>query len=169
MERFESISVRESPWAQSCADRPEGSGAALQQARLADADARGGQAQGVRDREGEVVTSFLIPIRRVREDALPENIHYEDTGCEAAPRCLDCPLLRCRYDEPGGLRGLLNRDRDRRIAELGSTSGGRVPVDELAGRFGLSRRTVFRILAKGRRRRAPVRSGAVGLRSEAPA
>ncbi len=117
--------------------------------------------------DGGRVASLVIPIRRVRDDALPENIHYEDTGCEAAPRCLECPLPRCRYDEPGGLRGLLNRDRDRRIAELQSASGGRVPVDELAGRFGLSRRTVFRILAKGRRRRAPVGSATMGLRSEA--
>ena len=40
----------------------------------------------------------------VREDALPENQDFRDTGCSLSPRCLDCPLPRCRYDEPGGAR-----------------------------------------------------------------
>ena len=113
-------------------------------------DERGG-ALGVTGRElgdapRHASAPVLVSLRRVREDALPENIDYEDTGCEAAARCLECPLPRCRYDEPGGLRGLLNRDRDRRIAELRQRR--RVPVDELAGRFGVSRRTVFRILKR---------------------
>jgi hypothetical protein len=40
--------------------------------------------------------------RRVRSDTLPEHLAYRDAGCELAPRCLRCPLERCRYDEPGG-------------------------------------------------------------------
>jgi hypothetical protein len=143
MERFGSISAAEAVWS-----GPTGS-------------AGGGRA-----------ASLVIPIRRVRDDALPENIRYEDRGCEVAPRCLECPLPRCRYDEPGGLRGLLNRDRDRRIAELRSASGGRVPVDELAGRFKVSRRTVFRVLRKtaaslresGRAKGLSRRTGRAGAR-----
>lgn len=30
----------------------------------------------------------------------PIKMHYRDTGCSLAPRCLECPLPRCRYDEP---------------------------------------------------------------------
>ena len=35
---------------------------------------------------------------------LPEDIEYVDDGCEAAPACLSCPLIRCRFDSHGGLR-----------------------------------------------------------------
>jgi len=82
-------------------------------------------------------------MRLVRSDALPESLEYIDDGCDVHPECLSCPLPRCRYDEPGGLRALLNSDRDRQIIEL-RTAG--VSVDQIAGRYALSRRTVFRIL-----------------------
>ena len=29
----------------------------------------------------------------------PRIEHYEDTGCEVADSCLDCPLPRCKYDD----------------------------------------------------------------------
>ena len=86
-----------------------------------------------------------IPITvRVRADALPEFTRYRDDGCDIHPNCLTCPLPRCRYDEPGGLRALVNAHRDREIVELRLSGAG---VGELAGRFGLSRRSVFRILS----------------------
>ena len=47
--------------------------------------------------------------RKVRTDALPEHITYQDTGCELAPSCLTCPLERCQYDDPVGARKLLER------------------------------------------------------------
>ena len=88
----------------------------------------------------------VIPLRKVREDALPENINYMDTGCDVWRRCLTCPLPRCRYDQPGGIRRLLNQARDRRISELKREQA--LPVDDLARHYGLSRRSVFRILRK---------------------
>ncbi len=83
------------------------------------------------------------PLGRVRADALPEFTRYRDDGCDVHPTCLSCPLPRCRYEEPGGLRALLNEYRDRQIIRLRRKG---VPVEELAGRFGISRRTVFRVL-----------------------
>lgn len=80
---------------------------------------------------------------RVRSDSLPEQTRYRDDGCEVSPSCLDCPLPRCRYEEPGGLRGMINGYRDRQIVE--SRLNGE-PVETLAERHGLSRRTIFRIL-----------------------
>ncbi len=80
---------------------------------------------------------------RVRADSLPEHTRYRDDGCEVNPSCLTCPLPRCRYEEPGGLRGLINGYRDRQIVELRLQGA---PVHEIAERFALSRRTVFRIL-----------------------
>ncbi len=80
---------------------------------------------------------------RVRGDSLPEKTGYQDDGCEIHPECLTCPLPRCRYDEPGGLRGLINSLRDSQIVAL-RTRG--TPVEEISEQFGVSRRTVFRIL-----------------------
>ncbi len=93
------------------------------------------------------------PLKRIREDALPENLDYPDAGCELAARCLTCPLPRCKYDEPGGARRLLLEARDRRIAALGRA---RVPAAEIARRFGLSRRSVFRVLQQAREANQPV-------------
>lgn len=87
----------------------------------------------------------LLPLRRVREDALPEHTRYRDDGCDVHPHCLTCPLPRCRYDEPGGVRALLNAYRDRQIVGLRRDG---LTVDELARRFRISRRTVFRVLGK---------------------
>ncbi len=82
--------------------------------------------------------------RVARQDALPERVEYRDRGCDIFPSCLSCPLPRCRYDEPGGVRALLNRERDREIRRL--RLDHELPVDEIALRFRVSRRTVFRAL-----------------------
>lgn len=87
-----------------------------------------------------------MPLQRVRRDALPEEIRYRDDGCDMHSQCLTCPLPRCRYDEPGGLRGMLNAYRDQQIVAL---RGDGAPVDQIADRYSLSRRTVFRILSTG--------------------
>lgn len=85
-----------------------------------------------------------LRLRRVRSDALPEEIQYRDDGCDIHSRCLTCPLPRCRYDEPGGLRAMLNAYRDQQVVALRRDGA---PVDQIAERYGLSRRTVFRILS----------------------
>lgn len=96
------------------------------------------------EREREARPSVL---RRVREDALPEHTEYRDTGCQVHPSCLSCPLPRCRYDEPGGIRALLGAYRDEQIAALRRQG---LTIEELARRFRVSRRTVFRALEKAR-------------------
>lgn len=84
-----------------------------------------------------------------RQDALPEHVDYRDRGCDLFPSCLSCPLPRCRYDEPGGVRAMLNRVRDREIRRMRFDDG--VPINEIGRRFQVSRRTVFRALEAGRR------------------
>ena len=84
----------------------------------------------------------LLP--RIRRDALPENATYTDDGCEVAARCQECPLERCRYEEPGGIRAIRNAERDPQIIALRAEG---MPVDDIAERFGLSRRSVYRVLA----------------------
>jgi hypothetical protein len=87
-------------------------------------------------------------LRPSRKDALPEHTHYADTGCDLHASCLSCPLAHCRYDQPGGARRLLSGERDRRIVRLQQDE--QLPVELIAQRFGVSRRTVFRVLARER-------------------
>lgn len=81
-----------------------------------------------------------LPARR---GALPdERDNWRDTGCDLYPSCLTCPLPRCRYDQraPDQLRtGRNNAIRSRRAA-------GETP-EAIAQALGLSRRTIFRVLA----------------------
>jgi hypothetical protein len=75
---------------------------------------------------------------------LPEYVAYRDTGCELAPSCLHCPLPRCKHDQPGGARRLVTDARDREIAALRRRHAA--SVEELADAYGLTRRSIFRIL-----------------------
>ncbi len=108
---------------------------------------------------GTTSEQLRLPMRgadkpRVRSDALPEFTRYRDSGCDVSTSCLTCPLPRCRYEEPGGLRALLNKTRDEQIV---SQRASGVPVAELATRFGVSRRTVFRVLGNKSRQPIPIR------------
>ena len=78
---------------------------------------------------------------------------YRDDGCDISESCFTCPLPRCRYEEPGGLRSLLNEQRDRQIIQLRLKG---VPVDALADHFGISRRTVFRVIGTIKQAPTPI-------------
>jgi transposase-like protein len=93
------------------------------------------------------VAEALDLARRARSDALPEYTHYVDTGCDVHPSCLSCPLVRCRYDQPAGARKLLADARDASILRLQRRGAS---IDVIAARFRVSRRTVFRVLARQR-------------------
>lgn len=82
---------------------------------------------------------------RPRADSLPEHADYRDTGCDVYPSCLSCPLPRCRYDDPGGAAAQVRRGRDETIVLLATRD--LVPIEKLATSFGVSRRTIFRVLA----------------------
>ncbi len=88
--------------------------------------------------------------RPLRSDALPEYTEYADTGCDCYPSCLHCPLPKCRFDQPGGAAAMLRGGRDSAILRLAAR--GDVTIEQLAAMFGLSRRTIFRVLRTGRER-----------------
>ena len=71
---------------------------------------------------------------------------YRDDGCEMGTSCLSCSLPRCIYDEPGGKRGQHRRQRNREI--VGLRRRQRLKIGELARRYGVSSRTVYRSLAQ---------------------
>ncbi len=113
----------------------------------------------------QLPTPIRAPRRpRVRHDSLPENTRYRDDGCDISESCFTCPLPRCRYEEPGGLRSILNEQRDRQIIQLRMKG---VPVDALADHFGISRRTVFRVIGSAKaaiRARRPDPSAPIPIR-----
>jgi hypothetical protein len=90
-----------------------------------------------------MVMTLLAP---VRSDTLPENTRYRDDGCDASATCLDCPLPLCKYDDPGWLQRESRRTRDDAIFRLRQE---RVPVAEISRKFGISTRTVHRIVQRG--------------------
>jgi len=86
-------------------------------------------------------------------DLPPEYCHYRDDGCEFADSCLSCPLLECVYAQPGGKHRWLKRLRDKEVLGLFTTEGKE--VKELALMFGVSRRTIQRILKRARDESTP--------------
>jgi hypothetical protein len=81
-------------------------------------------------------------------DLLPEYCDYRDEGCELAISCLNCPFPDCILDQPGGKQHWRKRLRDIEIVRLFSREGKN--TGELARRFGISVRTVERVLRRSR-------------------
>ena len=72
-------------------------------------------------------------------DLFPEYCHYRDEGCEFAHSCLNCPFVRCIYDERGGKQRFTKDLRNQEMLRLYSDGKG---IGELAATFGVSQRTV---------------------------
>jgi hypothetical protein len=79
----------------------------------------------------------------LEEDLPPEFTRYRDEGCEHAAKCLDCPFSKCLYEEPGGKERYFKSRRNGEIFRL-SREGKK--THEIAGQFGVSERTVQRII-----------------------
>lgn len=86
-------------------------------------------------------------MRMVRRDTLPENARYQDEGCELADACLLCPLPICKEDSPGLNARLQRVDRNREIVKAHGKKGRRSAIAE---RFGVSARTVSRVVHQAR-------------------
>ena len=89
----------------------------------------------------------------IREQAaqhpLTRVVQRED-GCHVAAACVQCPLAVCVLDSGGSFRSGRHALRDAEIAQL-FASGMRVHA--IATRYGIHRRSVFRILTAERRAR----------------
>ncbi len=76
---------------------------------------------------------------------LPENTVYEDTGCDLAPSCLECPLALCKYDDPNGARYDRTVMRDTEIMRLFAEG---LKVSAIALKVNISNRTVYRVIQR---------------------
>jgi hypothetical protein len=83
-------------------------------------------------------------------DLLPEFCKYKDEGCELAPSCLDCPFPGCIEDHLWGRLKLVKNLRDREIIRLHTIE--KISARELSHRFNITRRTVLRVIACGRKK-----------------
>ena len=72
------------------------------------------------------------------------NRPYMDTGCSLFPKCLECPLPRCRYDMRVGGQELRKTIRNLKIKQ--GLDEGRT-IKELAEEYGLCERTIRRIVS----------------------
>ena len=86
---------------------------------------------------------------------------YRGDGCDVWHSCLSCPLPRCIYDEPRTEKPHLTAKRTRN-AEIARLSRDGWSAAELAVRFSLTRRQIFRIRRQERqnaaaKRQKPVR------------
>jgi DNA-binding NarL/FixJ family response regulator len=79
----------------------------------------------------------------LEEDLPPEFTRYRDEGCEHAAKCLNCPFSKCLYEEPGGKERYF---KSRRNGEIFRFSREGKKTHEIAGKFGVSERTVQRIV-----------------------
>ena len=73
---------------------------------------------------------------RVKQSAL--------SPCEVSADCLECPLSRCKWDDPAWFQSGVQRRRTYAIAEVAE----RVGRDAAAAHCGVSRRTVSRVLVR---------------------
>jgi hypothetical protein len=78
-----------------------------------------------------------------KADIVLPGAYLPDTGCELSPSCLGCTLPRCKYDDPGFAARRRRLSRARAIAEARAPGA---TVLELTARFGVSERTVYRIV-----------------------
>jgi AraC-like DNA-binding protein len=92
------------------------------------------------------VTTVQKIRRELTFDALPEQMAYQDTGCEVSRSCLHCPLPICKYDDPVWYQQYRRHGRDLQVLEVYKREGG--DVTTLAERFGVSPRTIHRALRR---------------------
>ena len=88
-------------------------------------------------------------------DLPPEYSHYRDEGCELATsylghqsHCSECPFPKCIFEEPRGRQRWSKGLRDREIVRQFTTEGR--GIKEVAAKFGISQRTVQRVLKRAR-------------------
>jgi hypothetical protein len=103
--------------------------------------------------EDEIAESYGSP-----RDRVPEMTQYQDEGCRFWHACLSCPFPCCVFELPGGPNRAIHAFRDGEIRRLYAAG---VPAVEIADRFGVTRRSVYRILG-GVRRRGGNRQWAAG-------
>ena len=74
--------------------------------------------------------------------------HFEDTGCESAPSCLQCPFDLCKYDNPSHSHDTrMERNREIKVMIKESQLPFDAAVLEASKEHRLKERQILRILS----------------------
>ncbi len=79
---------------------------------------------------------------------IPKERTPPDRGCEVSPKCIDCPLPTCKYDNPADYKTEKRKARHALIAQAVETE--KLTKIEAAERFQCTPRSVFRIMQRSR-------------------
>ena len=71
-----------------------------------------------------------------------------DAGCEVSPRCVRCPLSRCKFDDIDWYRDGIRRAADLVVANDIQREG--LTLGQAAVRYRTTKRTISRIRQRGR-------------------
>ena len=71
-----------------------------------------------------------------------------DTGCEVSPRCVDCPLSRCKFDDIDWYRDGIRRGSDLVTAHAIEREG--LTLSQAAVRYRTTKRTISRVRQRSR-------------------
>ena len=102
----------------------------------------------------------VLTDRNESADTTPEFCHYEDTGCEVSAACLECPLPRCKFDDPAWYQRNRRLARDFRV--MYAIQQESLSIEEAAERFSVTVRTIFRTLQRCREALAEPEGLAIG-------
>ena len=72
----------------------------------------------------------------------------EPNGCDMSDSCLECPLPRCKHEDPLGYRKTKLQERDHAYIEV--INPDNLSTKEAAEKLGINRRMVLRVRAKNR-------------------
>ena len=74
------------------------------------------------------------------------DLHYPDMGCAAAPKCLTCPLPRCREDD--WVSYALTERQKADVVLATTVIQDHLTREQAAERFGVTTRTISRIMQR---------------------
>ena len=79
---------------------------------------------------------------------------FADHGCAVSPSCLTCPLVVCKHDDPSVTqresRRVLEEQRAKFYWDTVATDGPAVAMARMIEVYGVTERTVYRILKRVR-------------------
>lgn len=74
-------------------------------------------------------------------------VTWNDTGCNESPKCVDCGLPQCKFED--GIAYVVWKRQQRDIAIAASHAAG-ASVEALCASYGLSPRAIKRAIASGK-------------------
>ena len=103
--------------------------------------------KAISNQKGSSTKKILLKRKRSKsEEGFFTDDFYEDNGCEVSSKCLECPLTQCRYDDFETFEAMKRFAKDYLI--INYMRRYNLSVLKTAKKFGVTERTIFRIMAR---------------------